>query len=197
MNFKTILWVVGEPGVGKTTFVRAMLGDLWTLVTEGAAKWTIAHHGRVVAAGHYNCKPFDGGDTISYTGAKATCSYWWNSLYHGAELTILDGDRMSTDSVIEYFMGCREPRVYIRIVCCMLTAPPHVTKVRRDARGPQTESWVKGRKTKAERFFNKFGADSVLVSSNCDFEELKRMGQQLASQLLYVGRSMSARDVVK
>lgn len=148
MKLPQAVWIVGEPGVGKTTLVRALLGRDPSLVPK--PKWTIGKNGAVCAAGHYTGGTFDGADTIPYNGVSDVLGYWEANLRE-TPLTLFDGDRTSNAGVAE--------RVSASAIvgCVYLTAAPDVVAARRAARGSrQNASWVKGRATKSARFFGLF-----------------------------------------
>jgi hypothetical protein len=106
-----IVWVVGEPGVGKTTLVReGLLEDDMELV--GPPKWTVGQ--AVAAAGHYSGGKFDGADTVPYNGAAAALDYWATRL-HTFPLTIFDGDRFSNDNAVKFFHA----REVTHRLCCI------------------------------------------------------------------------------
>jgi len=149
-----VLFVLGPPGVGKTTAVRPML-KVDRLVSK--PKWTIAGH--IVAAGHYTGTTFDGADTVPYNGVRPALEYWKENL-QSAQLTILDGDRFSHDKVKQWFTPLVE-----RVAAVYLNASNEVLTARRNRRGSnQNPSWMKGRETKARRFFETFD-DSLIVST--------------------------------
>lgn len=145
-----ILFVVGAPGVGKTTLVRALLGLEGGDLPEGGylvpkPKWTVLPS--AAAAGHYTGETFDGGDTVPYTGAQDALAYWRAHLAARA-LTVFDGDRFSNAGVLTWLRDHgHAPRAL------WLTAPSETLDTRRAARGShQNAAWMKGRATKAERF---------------------------------------------
>jgi len=149
---KTVLWLVGTPGVGKTTLARRLLEPLSRLNPK--PKWTIGQ--RIVAAGHYAGGPFDGADTVPYNGAAEALNFWTTHLAMRAELTLFDGDRFSNALPVSFFRSLPyAPN--IRLVCALLTLPPEEAQARRDTRGSkQNASWVKGRETKSRRFWETF-----------------------------------------
>jgi len=154
----TVLWMVGEPGIGKTSAARELLPKELQLIAK--PKWTLeagtgqATSARVCAAGHYTGALFDGADTVPYNGAKEALEFWRERLSHH-ELTLFDGDRFSNKTAVEFFKGLRNPP---RLVCVLFDAADEdLAAGRRKQRGSnQNESWVRGRTTKARNFFDGF-----------------------------------------
>lgn len=148
---RTVLWLVGEPGAGKTTLARRFIEPGSKIVPK--PKWTVGQ--RVVAAGHYIGKPFDGADTVPYTGAQEALLFWRERLMVNAELTILDGDRFSARASVAFFESVEG--VELRRCCIHLALPVEEGARRRVERGTnQNANWVKGRITKARRFADGF-----------------------------------------
>jgi ABC-type dipeptide/oligopeptide/nickel transport system ATPase component len=143
---RTILWIVGEPGVGKTTLARGLLGKVPAEVRIPKPKWSIS--GGIAAAGHYVGGTFDGADTVPYNGVEDALVFWREFIK--SPLTLLDGDRFSNAKVVEFLAAHNK-------LCLLLSAPEDVVAARRAARGSdQNPSWVRGRKTKSRRFFEMF-----------------------------------------
>ncbi len=158
-----ILYVLGAPGVGKTSVIRHMLPD--PVIVE-KPKWTIS--GKVCAAGHYTGRTFDGADRIPYTHGILTLEYWYQHLRGTMDLTILDGARLSTQPCLEYLQNSSVP---IRGV--LLTTSPEILKARRESRGSeQNPQWMRGAETRANNFAAKIGA--VRIHATCSVEETVR-----------------------
>lgn len=154
----TALFVVGAPGAGKTTLVRALLGDLLNYSTTNPPrpKWTIAHDGSICAAGWYVGHTFDGADRVPYNGANAALMYWRRWLWD-TPLAIFDGDRFSNMSTVDW-MNVEGARIR----CVRLDASATTLDCRRKLRGSrQNAAWMKGRETKARRFAEKLGAVDI------------------------------------
>jgi len=150
-----VAWLVGEPGVGKTALARALLGS-GPYRLSLSPKWTIADG--VIAAGHYTGATFDGADTISYSGGAALLESWAST---PGWLTILDGDRLSHAGAVEFFKTKSARRV-----CVYVHASAAVVGQRRAERGSdQNPTWLKGRKTKARRFFEGFDGEVKLLDA--------------------------------
>ena len=166
------LWLVGAPGIGKTTALRHVFdGGFASFVPK--PKWTIAPP--VALAGHYTGTTFDGGDTVPYNGAEDCLLFWLTNLRTRPDLrlTVFDGDRFSSAGSLE-----RVRSSGVRCCCVLLTVPGAVLEARRAARGAkQASSWALGRATKASRFYEKFGeADRLQINADAP-------PQQVAAQM--------------
>lgn len=151
MSRHVALWVVGEPGVGKTTLVRRLIepGSKRSL----KPKWTIGK--AIVAAGHYVGGKFDGADTVPYNGAAEALEFWRIELLPKMQLTIFDGDRFSNAKSVGFVAV--QSALPVQAACAHLVLPEADAAARRAARGgKQSETWVRGRKTKAARFAETF-----------------------------------------
>lgn len=150
----TVLFVVGPPGVGKTSALRALLGtefDTYTDPDNGAIKWTLAKPWAFV--GHYGLGTFDGSDTVPYNGAQPCLDYWREALLPHYEVTVLDGDRFSNTNVLKYLDDVEG----VRTLCVYLDASDETIKARREERDShQDPTWLAGRATKARRFADRF-----------------------------------------
>jgi hypothetical protein len=138
-----ILFLVGAPGVGKTTLARLLLEPDPYLVQK--PKWTVGE--TICAAGHYTGGTFDGADMVPYNGAKDALAYWAQNL-KSKKLTIFDGDRFSNANTLAFLKN-----EGARITCVHLEVDDAELTRRREQRGSkQNASWMLGRKTKARRF---------------------------------------------
>lgn len=141
-----VLFIVGAPGVGKTSLVREFL-DPFNMYLHPKPKWTVAPD--LVCAGHYGGGTFDGADTVPYNGVAEALQFWKASLCT-MPLTIFDGDRFSHGRALDFF---KEKSPQTDIFCVHLTGSEDTLKAHREERGSnQNPSWMAGRATKARNF---------------------------------------------
>lgn len=152
---RVALWVVGEPGIGKTTLAKEILrfalgnGQYDYRLVE-KPKWTVRNDGALVAAGHYGLGSFDGADRVPYNGVEDCLAYWREVLARRREpdLTLMDGDRFSHAGALGWFRAKVDRRAVL-----LLEGPADLAAARRESRGSnQNAKWIQGRKTKAYRF---------------------------------------------
>lgn len=158
-----VLFVLGEPGVGKTTLVRQLLYDSFrpsvkALTEPPAPKWTTVD-GEICAAGYYRGDAFDGADTVPYNGAHAALMHW-SASYRDWPLTIFDGARFSTRSSLALLRSLAPDHA---IVGVHLVGGAEARRVQRQVITgvAQNATWIKGAATRAARFAQLIGATTI------------------------------------
>lgn len=168
------LFVVGPPGVGKTSMVRElfkMLDPFGAASMTMKPKWTVSQ-GIYAAAGHYTGGTFDGADTVPYTGAMQALDFLEENLKKWKpKLVLFDGDRFSYSTALERVKGLiPDTRV------AHLQATPEMLAARRLERGSkQNPTWLAGRETKARRFVEGFAPKKTFQANQGSPIEIARL----------------------
>lgn len=160
-----IIYLIGEPGIGKTTLMTAFtdrlgpaeprrkpfahrMGDDWLELGERRGM-------------------FSGTDALSMSVAPRAIE--WLRDEHPASLVLGEGDRLGTRSFFDQVSTFAD----LRIVA--LVAPPAVAAVRRAERAQPfmfNPRWLKGRITKVERLLPRA---SLLLNAELPVNELVEM----------------------
>ena len=153
------LFIVGEPGIGKTSLVRALIaGRTLTEIAErfttaertnAPVKWMLAGSD-LVLAGHYVGETFDGADGCD-RDTSAHLAFWEAHYAHAGRTTVFDGDRFSIAKVKERLSRSATLRVV------HLRGSEDLAAARRLKRGTtQSEPFVRNKRTKAANFSASF-----------------------------------------
>lgn len=152
------IWIVGEPGVGKTTLVRNWLNGLKLTVREERPKHELYRNGSVFVAGHYVGGKFDGADTLPISDIKPLRELW-RTKYSSCAISIFDGDKFGSAASMEM---ARSENAQCQVI--LLVAGSAFVAARRAARGTvQNGTWVAGRKTKSANFASLFPPGDAFV----------------------------------
>ncbi len=160
---RTVIWIVGEPGVGKTTFARNLIASLCapepTKVELQNPKWTI-FDGKVAAAGWWRRGIFDGSDTLPINQIKPAIVFWACHLT-SVPYAILDGDKLATTGAV----AVAQERG-ARLVCFRLRGLVEAAQRRLERGSKQNESWIKGRRTKSRNFADRFPGEKFIIPAD-------------------------------
>lgn len=148
---KTLTYIIGQPGAGKTTLMNAICKGASTLYTADSP---VAHRGMKGQHGLFSVlgrdrQPFGGTDTLSHAVA-GNCEEWVEELSRCAAGSVVfgEGDRLAT----KRFLAAA--RVHYRVLLFYLDVDDGLAAGRRADRAEehglkqQSASWVKGRVTK-------------------------------------------------
>jgi hypothetical protein len=154
---KTV-YIVGEPGVGKSTLMAALLhpkdGSIDVVhrkpvphVEFGALEWP---NGRVAMLGGVTGGAFPGTDTLSFTIIGAAEKWVLSQPY---DWLFAEGDRLAVD---RFLTACKmSGELFV-----VWLHNPLAADLRRKARArgvPQDETWVAGRRTKVHNLIQRWG----------------------------------------
>jgi hypothetical protein len=148
---KTLTYIIGQPGAGKTTLMNEICKGASILYTADSP---VVHRGMKGPHGLFSVlgkdrPPFGGTDTLSHAVA-GNCEEWVEALSRCAAGGIVfgEGDRLAS----KRFLAAA--RVHYRVLLFCLEVDNATAAARRAARAEdhglnqQSASWVKGRVTK-------------------------------------------------
>lgn len=149
---RTVLWVVGEPGVGKTTFCRALLASYGT-ASAPRDSWT-EFGPEAAAVGSWLGGKFDGGDTVPPSRIFPALQTY-RERFVDRKLVLFDGAKFSNrNAVLAVADGSRV--LGARLLCVHIVGPLSAAsgRLQRVAAGAreQNPSWIRGRRTAAANF---------------------------------------------
>ena len=153
---KQFLYIIGQPGAGKTTLMNTVIAKLGSMKIFEAKK-PVPHTGYMskgtkIAVLGKDKKPFGGTDTLSYT-AVGTCEEW---LDHLPDLVLAEGDRLANE---RFFVSVKKR---YDLTLFHLATPDAESQRRREERAEkyglslQSAGWVKGRSTKHKNLAKAF-----------------------------------------
>ena len=153
-----LVYVIGEPGVGKSTLVRRTLEPL--TATPERKPFAHVHYYReselVLTQLGAEDPMFPGTDRLSMGVLPAAIEFVNTS---HSPLILAEGDRLATRK----FLDAVEREVLL--VRCV--APQSVIEARRAARGSdQSPSWLAGRRTKINRLWDGWTGPRLRISTN-------------------------------
>jgi hypothetical protein len=152
-----ILFVVGEPGIGKSTLIDSAFGHLERVELDhraagGPMRELLWHNGELIGcelgrrAGKHP-EGYPGTDTMSQT-AIVGVDDWLRSGADGLKIVVLEGTRLMN----KRFVTAAQTGGHTLDVFYLYG--PEVARERRAARGSQqNEQWLKGRQTAARNFY--------------------------------------------
>lgn len=162
----------GEPGSGKTTFMRSILKHLPPMKHGKYGCVSFMHDPASATAiiGSYTGHTFDGTDRLSiavYAEAPLVLSMLRDRL--GVRTLLWEGDRLARARWID---ACEADGWAVNLI--HLTVPTDEGIRRREARGTgQNESWVAGRRTLCQRLAHVRGAKDCSLANPRDTDALR------------------------
>lgn len=143
---KRLIYLIGEPGSGKSTLMRAMTVGLDPINTRDGVMPIVEHRNRtsglieVVEVGQRR-DTFSGTDALSM-GIMPRAVEWVRTTTH--PLVVGEGDRLASP---KFWDAARAAGFDVRIV--EVSVDPDVAAARRWARGSrQSSTWLRGRRTR-------------------------------------------------
>jgi hypothetical protein len=150
---RRLVYVIGQPGAGKTTVMRAVTGQ-WMAYPRRAPGFACPHvaygdDGRVIQLGQDRAD-FGGTDALAMNIQPRAVELMATT---AAEVVLAEGDRLGNDK----FLSASEALGWeVRVVWIAL--PDAVARARCAGRGSdQAEAWVRGRRTKVRRLAERWG----------------------------------------
>lgn len=156
-----LTYLIGEPGVGKTTLMSAITDGLPGLAARRPFARTIYDCG-VVQLGEARAV-FGGTDTLSMSVQPKVLE--WAEMPDYPDI-VGEGDRLAND---KFFSAMRDLGYDVCVVLC--SAPAAIASERRLRRAgehrmkPQDATWLKGRQTKVEKLAMEWAECTITTDS--------------------------------
>lgn len=163
----TIVAVGGRPGSGKTSLMRLFMSNYcWIVVTPlPLLKCHYCEALNLYVLGLYELKTFDGTDRLPMNVAPTAETFVSQTGAH----VLYEGDRLFTQKFLNH---CYTVTDDVHIVC--LEASEHIIENRYKIRGSaQSETFLKGRKTKLERIQKTF--PTVTLTNNTPEQQMRNL----------------------
>jgi hypothetical protein len=151
-----VVIVMGEPGTGKTTLVRAIMESMSTTGwKEMFTQWKLVPFhafGNYVVLGKYEAgEVFAGTDRMSMAVQPEAVKFLKECQARGVKGLLFEGDRLTNLSFIEYCLDNYDTQIFY------LQVDPKTRDVRYAERGSnQDEKFLKGRETKYANILTNF-----------------------------------------
>lgn len=169
---KQMLYLIGEPGVGKTTISQMMFEGLPSKVKSVPyVTWT-EYHPTLCELGRQR-ENFGGTDALSMAAQKKVIAWLENESNH--PYVFGEGDRLANAK----FFNWAQEHFELQIACIW---GPEIAEERRNARAAelgkeQNTTWLASRRTKIERLVEEFVPDRLVFDA-------KRRPDYLANAIL-------------
>lgn len=176
-----LLYLIGQPGSGKTTLVREALRGVTCYEAVGGVP-------RIVYWARGQCsgaqlgvarERFGGTDALAMNAQPAVVAWLLADVVNGSvgmPAIIAEGDRLANSKFFEAVSHAFALRVVL------LDTPDDVAAARRAARGSsQSDTWIKGRQTKVANLAAKWVAPEDRLDGRRSVEELAAQLRQYAA----------------
>jgi ABC-type cobalamin/Fe3+-siderophores transport system ATPase subunit len=195
---KHALYIVGEPGVGKSTLVETLVGRAPVITGRKplAHRTYLTTEGGVTELGAREPGRFGGTDALSMSAVVPAEAWVTDGSWHADSMLLAEGDRLACD---RFFNALLDGGWKLRII--HLDSPEHAA-ARRAARAkamgvpPQKDTWLKGRRTKVQRLVERWSWDATLVTLDArespDNLALQVTALSPVAANLYAGKEIAA-----
>lgn len=163
-----LLYIVGEPGVGKSTLVKSFTEPCHKQVHDMPVLHT--EYSTEVAQIGQDREDFGGTDTLGYM--QPIVQMWLNRFPY--PFMLAEGDRLNNSGFFDF---CIDAGINLTV---MSLWAPELAAERRAERAEkvgkaQKEWWLKTRRTKVENVMEQFCDDDWIIDGTLPFEELREL----------------------
>lgn len=163
---KAALYVVGEPGSGKTTLVESLTAGWPRQEFDKPLGHVLFPEPGVVELGRRREGGFSGTDALSMS-AITVAEPWVQDVFFPTDLLLAEGDRLAVD---RFFQALLDGGWTLHVA--WLDVPAYLAAERRAARAAaagselQKESWVAGRRTKVMNLVSRWEDHVVRIGNH-------------------------------